>query len=298
MNAFSASPGAQGGLALHADAGPDGTFTIQNVPPGSYTLTAALSYDIGVNDAISGSFSVPRAAQREQMLNRLPERAVMQLTVTSESVSGIALQTRRGGRVTGRYVADTGVTRPLPAGLGVVVRGSVPGIGTMHMTGATASDFELAGLSGPSRVEVEGVPEGWAVKAILLDGQDVTDAAFDLSGKSGTMRVVMTDRPTSLGGTIRSDRDKRDYAVIVFADDPEKWTTPSRFVRTVRADANGHFRFRGLPPGQRYFVAALDYLEDGEDQDRQLLERLRSRATSVVVGDGEQHSVQLDVTVR
>ena len=48
----------------------------------------------------------------------------------------------------------------------------------------------------------------------------------------------------------------------------------------------------------RYFAAALDYLEDGEEQNRQLLQQLRSRATSVTLGDGEQRSIQLDVISR
>ena len=142
------------------------------------------------------------------------------------------------------------------------------------------------------------MPDGWTVKAILLDGEDVTDAPFDLSGRAATLRVVMTDRVTSLSGTVQSDRTRRDHNVIVFADDATKWASPSRFVRAIRADNDGRFQVRGLPPGERYLVAALDYLEAGEEQDRQLLERLRSRATSVTLGDGEQRSIQLDVTSR
>ncbi|HKH73693.1 MAG TPA: carboxypeptidase-like regulatory domain-containing protein [Vicinamibacterales bacterium] len=297
-NTLSATPGAQGIAMLHADAGPQGTFSIQNVPPGPYTLTAQMAFDMGTNDAIAGSFRVSGEAMREQMLNRLPETASMQINVTSDGVSGVTLNTRRGGRVTGRYVADTGVSRPLPTDLGIALRGSAPGNAAMHMTGATAADFELAGLSGPSRVEVQGIPDGWAVKAILLDGEDVTDAPFDLSGKTGTMRVVMTDRLTSLSGTVQSDRSRRDHNIVVFTDDATKWIFPSRFVRTIRADADGRFEISGLPPGERYFVAAVDYLEAGEEQDRQLLNRLRSRATSVTLSDGEQHSIQLDLLSR
>ena len=78
------------------------------------------------------------------------------------------------------------------------------------------------------------------------------------------------------------------------------WTTrtfPSRYVRTVRADAEGRFRIEGLPP-ERYLAAAIDYLEDGGEQNRQLLERLRSRATGFTLGEGEQRSIQLDVMGR
>jgi hypothetical protein len=222
----------------------------------------------------------------------------MQLVVTSEGVSGVTLSTRRGGRVNGRFVADTGVARQLPRGLQVALRSSGQGNMQMTMNGGNDTDFQLAGISGPSRVEVNGVPDDWMVKSVLLDGEDVIDAPFDLSGRTVTMRVVMTDRVTSVSGTVQSDRTRRDHNVIAFPDDPTKWTSPSRFVRTIRADADGRFQLRGLPPGERYFVAALDYLEAGEEQDRQLLDRLRSRASSVTLRDGEQRSIQIDVTSR
>jgi len=298
-NTLSATPGAQGVAMLHADAGADGSFSIQNVPPGPYTISAQLQMQSPPEVPVSGTFSVPNAPLREQMLNLMPETATMQLAVTSEGVSGITLSTRRGGRVNGRFVADTGVVRPLPRGLQVALRSSGPGGMQMTMNGGTdPGDFQLAGISGPSRLEVGGVPDDWMVKSILLDGEDVTDAPFDLSGKTGTLRVVMTDRITSLTGTVQSDRDRRDHNVIAFPDDPTKWASPSRFVRTIRADADGRFQIRGLPPGERYFVAALDYLEAGEEQDRQLLNRLRSRASSVTLGDGEQRSIQIDLTSR
>ena len=75
-----------------------------------------------------------------------------------------------------------------------------------------------------------------------------TDAPLNLSGRTGTLRVVMTDRITSLTGTVQSDRDRRDHNVIAFPDGPTKWASPSRFVRTIRADADGRFQIRGLPP--------------------------------------------------
>ena len=53
-------------------------------------------------------------------------------------------------------------------------------------------------MSGPTRARGSGSARRLAVKAILLDGDDVTDETFDLAGKTGTIRVVMTDRMASL----------------------------------------------------------------------------------------------------
>jgi carboxypeptidase family protein len=301
-NTVSSTPGAQSITMLHADAGPDGSFTIQNVPPGPYTLTAMGSLRDFDTGAIAASREVVRETARAggpppPPMVLPPETASMPLSVTSEGVSGITLTTRPGGRLIGRIVVDTGVAQPLPRGLHVTLQSSSPG--NMMMTLNNGNEqFQMTGVSGQTRVQVNGVPDGWMIKAILLDSDDVTDVAFDLSGRTANLRVVMTDRVTSLSGTVQSDRNRRDHNVIAFADDPAKWTSPSRFVRTIRADAEGRFQIRGLPPGERYFVAALDYLEAGEEQDRQLLERLRSRATPVALGDGEQRSLQLDLTTR
>lgn len=291
-------PSAQSSLMLHDDARPDGTFSIQNVPPGPYTLTAmVMNLPFGPDGTpTSGSFGVPNEAMREQIMNRMPETAAMPIVVGGDDISGISLVTRRGGRLRGQFVADTGVVRPLPRGLRVTVRSSAQGL---QMTGGSSdTDFQLAGGSGPARLDVEGVPDGWVVKAILLDGDDVTDETIDFTNKSGNLRVVMIDRPTSLSGTVQSNSEIRDHSVLVFPDDATKWTYPSRFVRTIRAARDGRFEMRGLPPGERYLAAAIDYLEDGEEQDPQLLERLRSRATAFNLGEGEQRSIQLDVVGR
>jgi hypothetical protein len=293
----SLGPGSESALQLHDDAAADGSFTIQNVPPGPYTVTAmAMNLPFGPNaPPISGSLAVSNETLREQMLDRMPETAAMPIVVNGQDISDISLVTRRGGRLRGQFVADTGVVRPLPRGLRVTVRSTAQG--RLMTGGSNDTDFQIAGGSGPARLDVEGVPDGWVVKAILLDGDDVTDETIDFTNKSGNVRVVMTDRPTSLSGTVQSNSEIRDHNVIVFPDEAAKWTFPSRFVRTVRADAQGRFRVEGLPP-ERYLAAALDYLEDGAEQDRQLLERLRSRATAVTLGEGEQRSIQLDLIGR
>src|SRR6185503_2976232 len=96
--------------------------------------------------------------------------------------------------------------------------------------------------TGPVNLNVQGVPPEWTVKAMLLDGRDVIDEPIDLQGQNATLRVVMSDRPASVVGTVLSRGEPVDHAVIVFPDDTTKWTFPSRYVRTTRADGDGRFR--------------------------------------------------------
>jgi hypothetical protein len=166
------------------------------------------------------------------------------------------------------------------------------------MQGGRGDSFHLAGMSGPFYLNITGVPDGWAVSQITVDGADVTDEAIDLKSQSATARVVMTDRTTTISGLVQSRRERSNYSVVIFPDDSARWTYPTRYVRVARADDSGRFRISGLPPHQRYFVVAVDYLEEGDEQDAQILERLRAGATTFTLGEGEQRSVVLEPTTR
>jgi hypothetical protein len=49
--------------------------------------------------------------------------------------------------------------------------------------------------------------------------------------------------------------------VLVFPDDPSRWTLVSRYLRTAQTDENGVFTLGPLPPHPRYLAVALDYVE-------------------------------------
>ena len=89
---------------------------------------------------------------------------------------------------------------------------------------------------------------------------------------------MLTDRVSEVNGTATlRNQEATVYTVVVFAEDPALWTFPTRYLRTARADTQGRFMLRGLPGGTPYLVAAVDYVEDGEWQDPEFLERLREQ---------------------
>jgi hypothetical protein len=267
-----------GGVTL-----PDGTFTIPDVPPGRYILNASLR-----GDGPSETASAP-------------------VTVLTEDVSGNTLVTSRPATMKGRVVVDTGVRSAIPSGIDVVATATRAGrfvlsSGSEKQAGAgflNGPAFELDDLSEPFTLRVEGLPDTWAVKAIVVNGSEVTDTPIALAQNQETEAViVLTNRVTTVTGTVSAGGQPAKAEVVVFAADATKWTYPSRFVRTVSADDKGRFRITGLPPADRYFVLAADYLEDGEHYDPEFLERMRDAATEFSLDDAETRTLELTVMER
>lgn len=295
------APGTAPPLVMSGHTNADGTFAIPNVPPGSYDLTATLSPlppgltmvrtttgEPGVVDRATGSVMPLSAALR-------PERASIPVVVTDAGLDGVSISTRAPGTLEGMFVADAGVLRPLPEKLGISV-GAVSGGDSMMQYGGQT--FRLTGLGGLANLTIQGLPDTWMMKSIIVNGVDRTDEPLDFrNGGTAEVRIVLTDRVTRVTGTVRDasssqDGGPRDYTVVIFPEDPTKWTFPSRYVRSVRTDEQGAFRVTGLPP-ERYFAAPLEFVEDGAWTAPEFLESIRPGATGFSLADGEQRALDL-----
>ena len=160
--------------------------------------------------------------------------------------------------------------------------------------------FELGGLLGVYTFRFESLPAGWTVKSVTANGIDISDAAAEFrAGDRVSMRVELTDRVTQVTGTVRSDRPVTGATVVIFADDPSKWTGTSRFVKTARIPDTGRFTVSGLPPHQRYLAVAVDFIEPDEPQSPDFLQRAKAAAaTSFALSAGDQKVLELPLVVR
>jgi len=264
-----------GGISGGSSTRADGTFAVGNIAPGSYTLQAR---------------SIANPA----------ENAVTDVIVSGGDVTGVVLTVTRGATARGRIRFDGG-TRPSDLRPGDVrIFPASPDPGPLFGAGAGGvSDdwtFEMTGLSG-RRLLRFNTPPAWAVKSVTVDGTDITDATIDFKGDDvDGIDVVLTQRISEVSGSVTNSSGAKitDATVVVFADDREKWTPMTRFIRSSRPDQDGRFKVRGLPPG-RYVAVALDYIEPGEETNPETLEQLRSRGTSITVREGEMRALDLKV---
>jgi carboxypeptidase family protein len=300
--------GPGGGPVLFAFGGgngrvrPDGSFTIANVAPGNYTLMAVTG-----PGGRGGGFAIRVGGPGGAGLDDI-EMATLPLTVGNEDVTGLTVVASRGASLSGNVVAAEGSVAKLNTSqIQIVAQAAngqfLPGpLGNRPTRVEDDGTFVLTGMTGQRFIRVNGLPQEWTLKAVMFNGVDVTDSALEFRGttENSGLQVIVTDKVSDLNGKVTTAKGEitRDYTVVVFPDDPVKWTFPSRYVKTARADQQGQFRIRALPPDDRYLAVAVDYLEDGEGTDPQFLEQIKDRATRFTMADGEAKSLDLKLVNR
>ena len=260
----------------------EGKWTASGVPPGQYTLS----------------------------LETTDRRELMQETfsVGAENIGDLAFSTTPAGSVTGRLVAEEGVSLQRLVGTYLYARDPDDvmggGFGTIQPDGT----FRIAGLSGqrvfrpaPSSESGAGPTAVWILKSVTHNGADVTDRpiATPLGTEVSGLVVTITGKTAALSGAVQTAKGEAtiDYAVILFAADPARRGPSSRFTRTARPDSNGRFTVTTLPAGD-YLAAAVEDVEPGQETDPEFIERLAPTATSVTLTEGEKKTVTLKLPAR
>jgi hypothetical protein len=171
------------------------------------------------------------------------------------------------------------------------------------MTGPVAVNddlsFEAKARPGKVRITLAGPLPGWAIRSVRVKGDDVVDSGFELRAGENVadVEVDLTNRLTDVSGIVTTPKGEavKDYSVVVFPSDREKWTPNSRYLKTARPDQDGRYKVNGLPPGE-YRVIALDYVDQNEWSDPEFLEKIRAGATAFSISEGEAKSVDLRIT--
>jgi protocatechuate 3,4-dioxygenase beta subunit len=271
----------------------DGRFEFPNLTPGEYVVQASRGADNPNDEGESASQFV---------------------AVGNTDITGVSVRLSRGSTLKGRitlegsaspesYFALNLQAMPLdrdrtPQNLETPASARIQPDGT----------FDLAGLSGPRVLRLTGAVGDWTLKAVLLNGRDVTDTplVFGSPGQSiDGLEVVLTDRVSELTGRAldASGHAVTDATVAIFSTDRALWSAPSlwgetsRFVVSARTGRDGAFSVRHLPPGY-YYAAAMTQVGPGERRNLELLEALVPDATQLTILEGEMETTVLRVLTR
>lgn len=161
--------------------------------------------------------------------------------------------------------------------------------------------FEMSGLSDRRLLRANIPPTlGWYPKAVIFDGQDVTDSGIEFTpGRSyEDIQVIFSRKTTDLSGLVTDERGKPvlDTTVVIFPANKELWTFTSRYMRSLRPDTNGRYSTKSLPPLDDYLIIAVQNLEQGQGADPDFLTRAREEAKSLTLNEGETKAFDIKLS--
>ena len=268
--------------ANNAMIGANGEFQFTNVAPGRYNLNV----------------------RPMNMPGQTSEFATVPITVGGDDLENLIITTSVGATARGVVMTDDGTPPPFRFDQVQIFPASATPDNMMFGSGPPRINedysFEMTGLFDRRMFRANigmGQTGGWSLKAVMWDGEDVTDTGIDFApGRTyDGVQVIFTQKVTDLSGLLTDDRNKPviDATVIVFPANRERWTFQSRYLRSVRPDTNGRYTVRNLPPGQDYLVIAVQNLEQGQAADPEFLTRAQEAAKGFTLNEGETKTVDI-----
>jgi hypothetical protein len=276
-----------GGMSMRGltNSGPDGRFSASNVPPGDHFIEVS-----------------PRPGDEES--------ASVAITAGGQDITDLIITTSPGVTISGQVifegksVADNKFMRvsasspdpgsPQPTRIYDNTQGTIDENGRFRIRGL----YGRAMFNAFAAVPGQG-PPAWSLKSVRLNSEDITDIPVDVSTvkDDSTLEIVMTDKSTTLSGTVRNAQGQAvvDYTVAIFPDQLREGAMPGRYTRVVRPDQQGRFETRGLPPGN-YLAAAVESLEQGGQWDPAFRKQVEPMARRFRLTEGQSAAIDLTLT--
>ncbi len=255
-----------------------GRFTFLGVPPGEYVLRQSSPFLVRALQTGEPTFWVSQT-----------------LTVGATDMNDIVVEARPALRVAGRFEFRSAGGLQTPHGAATAFLSletpfaETPGAAVQVLL-SNGPAFETLVAGGQYFLQ-PNESRGWFTQSVTVGGKDYTNRVFDLTEDTTSIVIVMTDRPSTISGTVKDARGSASATamVLAFPTDRQRWTGYGRSARdlaAVNTSTTGRYTIPHLPAGE-YFVIAIE-ADDADDwQDPKVLAQLSTRATKITVGGGD-----------
>jgi hypothetical protein len=269
--------------------GKDGSFKVRDLPPGRYKLVAMQT---GAEQGSMGTAEV---------------------VIDSADVSGIVISADTSRREITGVVRTEGDAKLDFSKLRVVFS---PVADPDKVDTAYASSF-FGGTNGFARVKQDGtfkvelLPsakpydvivgagatglEDWYISKILVGGKDVLASGFKPAESPALVEIVLSNKGGLIEGSVLN-REQKPFPgaeVFAFPTDP-KLRGRLNMLQSGPADQQGHFKLRGIRPGE-YIVFAVENSQEQPFTTEPFLKANSGRIQTVKLEAGEKQKLDLQV---
>jgi len=159
--------------------------------------------------------------------------------------------------------------------------------------------FTIRGVPpGRYRVEVAGLPAGWALDSAVFGDRDAADIHLlvERGDNAGAGLLKLVARTAEIAGAVTTTAGEPapNSTVIVFPADRSHRVPRSRRIQVVQPAPDGRYIVRGLPPGE-YRIAVVDSIEAGQQVDPGFLAQIEADALPVRVTAGDSTKTELRI---
>lgn len=267
---------------------PDGTFRVQGLPPGEYSLLTQPSFG-------EPPLFEPHLGSRGQ-----GRTASAVIVANGEPISGLRLVVQDPIRIPVSVTFEDGAAeRPERVFVNAEADRGLGGGRAALQDGRLSLDvvpgfYRLsAGVISAGRT-----PSGarWFAKRIVYRGEDVEGEEIELTAEpGGRIDVVLTTRSSDLTGGVTDSGGTplTEYRVILIPEDAEVLRRDAdRVLRFANPDEQGRFRFQHLRPG-RYLATAIPDEPIDDVYDLDFLDGIRRAGKPVTIAEGGSAEVAL-----
>jgi uncharacterized GH25 family protein len=138
--------------------------------------------------------------------------------------------------------------------------------------------------------------EDWFTSKVLVGGKDVLESGFKPGeGAAGPIEVVLSNKGAALEGTVL-DKDQKPFPgadVVAFPTNP-KLRRRMDMVQNATADQQGHFKLRGVRPGE-YILFAVENSQEQPFTTDAFQKTNSGKIQTIKLEAGNKQQVQLEV---
>jgi hypothetical protein len=275
-----------------------GTFELQNIPPGDYTLQVQIpeTNPIPILGGATAQIDVlaRQAAQAARPAGTAPIRVV------DRDIEGVVITVSTGVTVSGRLILEGQPLSAIP-NIQQMVLGfqsvAGPGVGPNPASTPVAADgtFQVVGLrEGEYRVtplRFLNIASGLYLKSIRYGGDDVLSKPLKFSGAgSGEFEVVLRSGPGQIAGNVTDARAQAAAGVQVFAIPADRGRIYD--YKQATTDESGRFSLTGITPGD-YQLFSWESIENQAHFDPDFMRRHEQQGKIVHVAESSNQNVDI-----